>query len=154
MILITPVSLGRRALGRPEHSCRAITAALSGGLPGSSSPWWRLCLRLAGGPNLDNHGRQVLTSDSGCFWKGSVYGNVGIQSLGARQQRIYNSRPLPQSSPSLSCRTSHKWPSRPSWKGFGVGLQVRGWGEARSWVIHSKGSSCRILPGVWNSRFI
>ena len=28
--------------------------------------------------------------------------------------------------PSLSCRTSHIWPSRPSREGFGVGLQVRG----------------------------
>ena len=38
VISITPVSLGRRALGRPEHSCRAITAALTGGLPRSVSP--------------------------------------------------------------------------------------------------------------------
>ena len=154
MILITPVSLGRRALGWPEHSCRAITAALSGGLPGSASHWRRLCLRLAGGANLDNRGRQFLTSDSGCFWKGGVYGDVGIRALGARHQRINNPTPLSRSSPSLSCRTSHIWPSRPSREGSGVGLQVRGWGEAGSWVIHSEGSSCRILPGVWNSRFI
>ena len=114
VILITPVSLGRRALGRPKHSCRAITAALSGGLPGSASPRRRLCLRLAGGPNLYNRGRQVLTSDSSCFWKGGVYGDIGIRALGARQQRIHDSRPLPQSSPSLSCRTIYLRPSGPS----------------------------------------
>ena len=38
MILITPVSVGRRALGRPEHSHRAIATALARWLPGSASP--------------------------------------------------------------------------------------------------------------------
>ena len=128
--LITPVSLGWWALGWPEHSCRAITAALSGGLPGCASPRWRFCLQLAGGPNLYNRGRQVLTSDSGCFWNGGIYGDVGIRALGVRQQRVYNSRSRPWSSPSLSFWTSYLRPSRPSWEGFGVGLQVRGWGDA------------------------
>ena len=38
MILITPVSVGRRALGRPEHSHRVIATALARWLPGSASP--------------------------------------------------------------------------------------------------------------------
>ena len=38
MILITPVSVGRRALGRLEHSHRAIATALARWLPGSASP--------------------------------------------------------------------------------------------------------------------
>ena len=38
MILITPVSMGRRALGRLEHSHRAIAMALAQWLPGSASP--------------------------------------------------------------------------------------------------------------------
>ena len=36
-----------------------------------------------------------------------------------------NSRPLSYSLPSLSCRTSHLRPSRPSREGFGAGLQQR-----------------------------
>ena len=38
MILITLVSVGRRALGRPEHSHRATATALARWLPGSASP--------------------------------------------------------------------------------------------------------------------
>ena len=57
VISITPVPLRRWALGRPIHSCRAVMAALSGGLPGSVSPHWRGCLRLAGIPNLHNRRR-------------------------------------------------------------------------------------------------
>ena len=37
MILITPVSVGRRALGRPEHFHRAIATALARWFPGSAS---------------------------------------------------------------------------------------------------------------------
>ena len=43
---------------------------------------------------------------------------------------VHDSRPLSHSIPSLSCRTSHSWPSRPSREGLGVGLQVRERGEA------------------------
>ena len=43
MILITPVSVGRRALGRPEHSRRAIATAFARRLSRSVSPVrWRL----------------------------------------------------------------------------------------------------------------
>ena len=132
VISITPVSMGRRLFGRPEHSCRAIATALAGGLPRSASPCRWVWLRLAGGPNINNRGRQGLMSNSGCICQGGVYGDAGVWALGARQQRIYNPRPLSQSSPSLSCRTSHIGPSRPSREGFGVRVQVRGSGEARS----------------------
>ena len=52
VISITPVPLRRWTLGWPIHSCRAVTAALSGGLPGSASLLSRGCLWLAGTPNL------------------------------------------------------------------------------------------------------
>ena len=106
--------MGRRALGRLEHSCRAIATALAGGLPRSASSCRWLWLRLAGGPNINNHGRQGLSSNSGSFWQGGVYDDAGVWALGARQQRVDYPRPLSQSSPSLSCRTSHIGPSRPS----------------------------------------
>ena len=118
--------MGRRALGRPEHSCRAIATALAGGLPRSASPGQWRWLRLAGGPNINNCGRQGLSSNSGSFWQGGVYGDVGVWALGERQQRVDYPGPLSQSSPSLSCRTSHIGPSRPSREGFGRGVQVRG----------------------------
>ena len=117
--------MGRRALGRPEHSRRAIATALAGGLPGSASPGrWRW-LRLAGGPNIYNSGRQGLASNSSNFGQSGFYSDSGVWALGARQQRVDNPRPLSQSSASLSCRTSHIGPSRPSREGFGRGVQVR-----------------------------
>ena len=60
-----------------------VTAALSGGLPGSASPHRRGCLWLAGTPNLHNRRRQFLASDSGWLWKGGVYDNVGVWALGS-----------------------------------------------------------------------
>ena len=146
--------MGRRALGRPEHSRRAIATALAWGLPGSASPGWWCWLRLAGGPNIYNSGRQGLASNSSSFGQSGFYGDAGVWALGARQQLVDNPRPLSQSSPSLSCRTSHIGPSRPSREGFGRGVQVRRWGEAWSWVVHSIRFSCQILPEVWKCRLI
>ena len=61
-------------------------------------------------------------------------------ALSAQQQRIHNPKPLSQSSPSLSCRTSHIWPSRPpSREGFAVGLQVMGWERLETELFTRKG---------------
>ena len=138
--------MGRRALGWLEHSCWAIATALAGGLPRSASPCRWFWLRLAGGPNINNRGRQGLSSNSGSFWQSGFDGDAGVLALGALHQRVNNPRPLSQSSPSLSCRTSHMRPSRPSREGFGVGVQVRGWGEAWFWVVHSEGVVLARLP--------
>ena len=114
VISITPVSMGR-----PEHSHRAIATALAQWLPRSASPW----LRLAGVPNVHSSGWQGLASYCSGFGQSGFYRDTGVWTLGARQQRVDDSRPLSNSSPSLSCRTSHLRPSRPSREGFSAGLQ-------------------------------
>ena len=58
VLLFTPVSVGRRALGRPKHACRAIATAFALRPSRSASPGrWR-SLGLAGISNIHN-GRQL-----------------------------------------------------------------------------------------------
>ena len=81
---------------------------------GSASPGrWRL-LGLAGASNIHNSGRLGLASDCSNFGQSGFYRDAGVWTLGARQQRVYYTRPLSNSFPSLSFRTSHLRPSRPS----------------------------------------
>ena len=106
-------------------SIERLRRRLREGFPGSASPgrwrWWR----LAGGPNIYNSGWQGLASYSSSFRQSGFYGDAGVWTLGARQQWVDNSRPLSQRSPSLSCRTSHLRPSRPSREGFGAGASEK-----------------------------
>ena len=106
--------VGRRALGRPKHACRAIATALARRPSRSASPGrWRL-LRLAGVSNIHHSEWLGLASYCSSFGQSGFYRDAGVWTLGARQQRVYYSRPLSNSFPSLSFRTSHLRPSRPS----------------------------------------
>ena len=146
--------MGQRALGRPEHSRRAIATAFARRPSRSASPvWWRW-LGLAGASNVHNSGRLGLASYCSSFGQSGFYCDAGVWTLGAQQQRVNYSRPLSNSFPSLSFWTSHLRPSRPSWEGFGAGLQQRRWGEARSRVVHSDRGGIQILPEVWKGRLI
>ena len=79
----------------------------------SAAGWWSQSPQSwAAGPDV----QQRLLLEGRCLWR-RWYPGVG-RAAAADTQFL--------SSPSLSCRTSHKWPSRPSREGFGVGLQVRG----------------------------
>ena len=62
VLLFTPVSVGRRALGRLKHACRAIATAFARRPSRSSSPGrWR-SLGLAGISNIHNGRRLGLAS--------------------------------------------------------------------------------------------
>ena len=52
-------------------------------------------LGLAGASNLHDSGWQVLALEGGWLREGGIHSNAGVWTMGARQQRVNNSRPSP-----------------------------------------------------------
>ena len=105
--LFTPVASWGRALGWSVDPREAITASLAGLVPVQAWSLWLVFLRQPGFCDVQHRGWPGPSIEGSSFWQGGVYLQLRVWASGARQQRVYDTRPLSFSFPCLSIRISH-----------------------------------------------